>query len=182
MLQKYLECARVTSTHGVRGTLRLECRADSPKTLTKLTHMYILDKQKNVVKKLTVSHASVQKNMVLATFAEIDSLEAAIPYRDTILYADRKDIPLSPGAHFIADLIGLPVIDARFGNVGVLDEVLSPAGQDIYVVKRENGKTFMFPCVKDFVEEISLGEDSDSRERGIYVHLIDGFLEDTNAD
>ena len=40
----------------------------------------------------------------------------------------------------------------------------------------------MFPCVKEFVEEISLGEADDSREAGSYVHLIDGFLEDTNAD
>ena len=182
MLQKYLECARIASTHGVRGTVRLECRADSPRTLTKLKRMYILDKQMQVVKTLTVAHASVQKNMVLATFAEIDSLEAAIPYRDTILYADRADIPLAPGAHFIADLIGLPVIDARFGNVGVLNEVLSPAGQDIYVVKRESGNTFMFPCVPEFVNKISLGEEDDSCPAGIYVHLIDGFLEDTNAD
>ena len=182
MLQKYLECARITSTHGVRGAVRLECRADSPRTLTKLKRMYILDKQMQVIKTLTVAHASVQKNMVLATFVEIDSLEAAIPYRDTVLYADRKDIPLAPGAHFIADLIGLPVIDERYGNVGTLEDVLSPAGQDIYVVRRENGSTFMFPCVSEFVEEISLGEDCDSREGGIYVHLIDGFLEDTNGN
>ena len=182
MLQKYLECARITSTHGVRGTVRLECRADSPRTLTKLKRMYILDKQMQVIKTLTVAHASVQKNMVLATFAEIDSLEVAIPYRDTVLYADREDIPLAPGAHFIADLIGLPVIDARFGNVGVLQEVLSPAGRDIYVVKRENGNTFMIPCVPEFVNTISLGEDGDSCPAGIYVTLIDGFLEDTNAD
>ena len=120
--------------------------------------------------------------MVLATFAEIDSLEAAIPYRDTVLYADRKDIPLAPGAHFIADLIGLPVIDERYGNVGVLEDVLSPAGQDIYVVRREDGSTFMFPCVPEFLREISLGEEGDSRERGIYVKLIDGFLEDSHAN
>jgi hypothetical protein len=110
------------------------------------------------------------------------SLEAAIPYRDTVLYADRKDIPLAPGAHFIADLIGLPVIDERYGNVGVLEDVLSPAGQDIYVVKREDGSTFMFPCVPEFLREISLGEEGDSRERGIYVKLIDGFLEDSHAN
>ena len=182
MLQKYLECARVTSTHGVRGALRLECRADSPKTLTRVPKMYILDKDKNAIKTLTVAHASVQKNMVLATFAEITTLEEAIPYRDTVLYADRKDIPLAPGAHFIADLIGLPVIDERYGNVGVLTEVLCPAGQDIYVVKRENGSTFMFPCVSEFLSEISLGEEEESRAAGIYVRLIDGFLEDTNAN
>ena len=182
MLQKYLECARITSTHGVRGAVRLECRADSPRTLTKLKRMYILDKQMQVIKTLTVAHASVQKNMVLATFAEIDSLEAAIPYRDTVLYADRKDIPLAPGAHFIADLIGLPVIDERYGNVGVLCDVLSPAGQDIYVVKREDGSTFMFPCVPEFLKEICLGEEGDTREGGIYVKLIDGFLEDSHAN
>ena len=50
------------------------------------------------------------------------------------------------------------------------------------MVKRENGSTFMFPCVSEFLDEISLGEEGDSRAAGIYVHLIDGFLEDTNAN
>ena len=99
-----------------------------------------------------------------------------------MFYAAREDLPLEEGSFFIADLIGLPVIDERYGNVGVLEDVLSPAGQDIYVVRREDGSTFMFPCVAEFLIEISLGEEGDSRERGIYVKLIDGFLEDSHAN
>ena len=170
MLQKYLECARITSTHGVRGTVRLECRADSPKTLCRLSKMYILDKQKNVIKTLTVTHASVQKNMVLATFAEIDSLEAAIPYRDTVLYADRKDIPLAPGAHFIADLIGLPVKHADTGALlGTLVHVDSRAHGDLYTVKTPNGEALL-PAVPEFV--IRLDPDD-----GVYVRPIPGLLD-----
>ena len=170
MLQKYLECARITSTHGVRGTVRLECRADSPKTLTRLSKMYVLDKQKNVVKALTVTHASVQKNMVLATFAEIDSLEAAIPYRDTVLYADRKDIPLAPGAHFIADLIGLPVIDADTGKqYGKLTETINRGASDIYVVLTEQGER-MIPAVPEFIDRVD-------PQNGIFVRPIDGMLD-----
>ena len=124
-----------------------------------------------------------QKQLVLASFAEIGSLEDAIPYRDTILYAARQDLPLAPGAHFIADLIGLPVIDETRGTLGVLDEVLNPAGQQIYSVRRPGGDTFLFPAVPAFVRAVSLGEEEDGRPAGIYVSLIEGFFpEDGDAD
>lgn len=54
---------------------------------------------------MPVLHASVQKNMVLATFAGVDTLERAVALRDKILYAKREDLPLPEGAHFVADLL-----------------------------------------------------------------------------
>ena len=177
MMEKYLECASVATTHGVRGTLRLECLCDSPAVLRALPRMYLRDASGNM-RPLTVEHASVQKNMVLASFREIDSLDAAIPYKGKTLYADRADLPLAPGAHFIADLIGLPVIDEAAGKVGVLSEVITPAGQDIYVIKKPDGGTFMLPAVPAFVLRISLGETEEEGAAGIYVRLIDGFLND----
>ena len=38
--QKYLECGKAVSTHGVRGTLRLECYCNDTETLAKLRKMY----------------------------------------------------------------------------------------------------------------------------------------------
>ncbi|MGM9653656.1 MAG: ribosome maturation factor RimM [Eubacteriales bacterium] len=175
--QPYLECAKIVGTHGVRGTVRLENRCDSPAALASLPRMYYREPKTGEWRTLNVLHSSVQKNMVLTSFDGISTLEDAILWRDTVLYADRRDIPLATGAHFIADLIGLPVVDAESGEqAGVLEEVISPAGQDIYVVRKPAGGTFMIPAVPAFVKAVSLGEE-DGRAAGIYVRLIEGMTE-----
>ena len=57
---------------------------------------------------------------------------------------------------------------------GTLDDVLAPAGQQVYVIGKPDGKTFMVPCVPEFIKEVSFGE---SRDAGIYVKLIEGMEE-----
>ena len=169
-MEKYLECARVTTTHGVRGAVRLENRCDCPETLASLTRMY--KKEGGCWKELTVLHASVQKSMVIASFREIPTMEDAIAMRDVILYADREDIPLEEGAHFIADLLGLPVLDDATGDkLGCVEDVICPAGQDIYVVKKEDGGTFMIPAVAAFIRAVS------PEEGFIRVSLIEGMMD-----
>ncbi len=169
-MEKYLECARVTTTHGVRGAVRLENRCDSPETLASLSRMY--RQEGNIWSPLTVQHSSVQKNMVIASFKEITTMEDAIAMRDVILYADREDIPLEEGAHFIADLLGLPVLDDDSGEkLGCVEDVISPAGQDIYVVKKADGDTFMIPAVPAFIRAVS------PEEGFIRVSLIEGMMD-----
>lgn len=173
-MEKYLECARITTTHGVRGAVRLENRCDDPQTLASLRRMYMRDKKTGEWRTLNVVRSSVQKSMVLTSFTEITTMEDAIALRDVILYADRADIPLEEGAHFIADLIGLPVLDDVSGEkLGVLEDVICPAGQDVYVVRRNAG-TFMIPAVPAFIRSVAT---ADEDAPGIRVALIDGMME-----
>lgn len=177
-MERYLECARIASTHGIRGAVKLENQCDSPEVLAELPYMYVREKDGSM-RRLTVEHTAVQKTMVIAVFREITTVEQAAAMKWTVLYADREDVPLAEGAHFIADLIGLPVTDARAGRVGVLKDVQSPAGQDIYEVERPDGTTFLFPAVPAFVKRV----ETEGEDAGIYVELIDGFLNDAeNAE
>ncbi len=170
-IQKYLECGKAVSTHGVRGTLKLECYCNDAETLAKLRRMYVkLQNNEYVPMKVRVS--AVQKNMVLVTFDNIKTVEEAIKYKGTIFYADRDDISRKKDDVFIADILGLDIIDETTNEkYGVLKDVISPAGRDIYVVSDVNGGEFMIPVVKEFIRNIDV-------ENGyISVHLIEGMRE-----
>lgn len=186
-LSKYLECAKITNTHGIAGALKLECRADSPEVLVRIKTFYRRAGTEYIPMKVLKS--SVHKNMVLTFFEGITTPEEGIKYKNEILYADRGDFRLRPGDFFIADIIGLPVYDAETGaEIGTMDDVLAPAGQQVYVIRKpkveaeeETGegkkpakKTFMVPCVPEFVKKVSFGEDCDA---GVYVSLIEGMDE-----
>lgn len=169
--QKYLECGKAVSTHGVRGTLRLECYCNDTETLAKLRRMYKKAPSGEFVP-MKVRAASVQKNMVLVTFENITTLDEAILYKGTVFYADRDDISRDKGDVFIADMIGLDVVDEESGEkYGVLKDVISPAGRDIYVVDDVNGGEFMIPSVAEFISNI------DVESGKILVHLIEGMRE-----
>lgn len=170
--QAFLECGQVVNTHGVKGAVRLANRCDAPAVLASLKTMYLFEN--GAYRAMPVLHASIQKNMVLATFEGIDTLEAAVALRDKVLYAKREDLPLPEGSHFVADLLGLPVIDADTGEkCGVLEDVTFPGAHPVYVVRDGEG-TFMIPAVPAFIMDISFGQE---KPEGIYVHLIEGMRE-----
>jgi len=172
-LKKYLECAKAVNTHGVGGMLKLECRADSPAVLAGLKTLYV--KRGEEYLPLKVTRASVQKSMVLVKLDGIDSFEDAIKYKNELFYGAREDFKLQRGDFFIADILGLPVYDCEdHREIGTLSDVLAPAGQQVYVIKKPDGGEFMVPCVPEFIKDVSLGENSDA---GIYVSLIEGMEE-----
>ena len=109
--------------------------------------------------------------MVLLNFEGIDTFEAANSLRGEIVYAKREDIPLEEGACFIADMLGLPVIDANTGKVyGKLKNVNDAASGQLYEISTENG-IVLLPAVPDFVKEVDL-------EKGIFITPIPGFFDE----
>lgn len=171
--QKYLECGKAVSTHGVRGTLRLESYCDEPEVLAKLRRLYIKTPSGDY-ECMKVRAASIQKSMVLCTFEAITTLEDAIRYKGTMFYADRDDLKISDDAVFIADILGLDVIDNKSGEkYGTLAEVITPGGRDVYIINDVKGGTFMVPAVPEFVKNIEL----EGECAGIYVELIEGMRE-----
>ncbi len=171
--QQYLECGKAVSTHGVRGTLRLECYCNTPEVLAKLRTIYRKGADGSFIP-MRVRAASVQKHMVLCTFEAISTLEDAIPYKGTIFYADRKDLKTGDNEVFVADLLGLPVMDAESGErYGTIADVITPGGRDVYVIDDVRGGQFMIPVVAEFVRDVI----TEGEGAGVYVKLIEGMRE-----
>ncbi len=165
--QAYLECGKIINTHGVRGTVKLESYCDSPEILAALPTLW--QKIGGEYRPVRVLRTSVFKQFVLADLEGIDDVDAAIPLKNTIVYAARED--LDPGdGYFIVDLIGLPVIDRSSGiEYGKITDVINRGAQDIYVVNTPDGER-MIPVVDEFVAEIDL-------DRGVFVTPIPGMLD-----
>lgn len=171
-MRQYLECAKVTGTHGVRGMIKLFSLADSPEALLSLKKLYTLEKDGSY-KEWTLSGAFVHKGLLVASVDGIDDLDRAITMKGTVFYADRTSFKLKKGDFFIADAIGLPVIDDGTGEkAGELTNVLTDRIQHLYVVKTDAGDEFMIPGVPEFIKKVV----TDGDDAGIYVHLIAGML------
>ena len=167
--KQYLECAKIINTHGVRGDVKLESLCDTPAVLASLGRVFVREGGRYIEKK--VLHASVFKQFVIAGIEGIDDMDKAIAAKGTMLYAARGDFKLDEESYFIADLIGLEVIDERDGRVyGTIADVINRGASDIYVVNTSGGERMM-PVVDEFVKKVDI-------ERGVFVHTIPGLLSD----
>ncbi|MBR2479109.1 MAG: 16S rRNA processing protein RimM [Clostridia bacterium] len=168
MKKAYLECGMIINTHGIAGAVKLEPWCDSPEVLASLPCVYF--KKGEVYSEVKILKASVFKRFVIATLEGVNDIDAASALREKVVFAAREDLPLEEGDNFIADLIGLPVIDAESGRVyGTLSGVINNGATDIYEIETPSGQRLM-PAVDEFVRSID-------DEKGIFITPIEGMFE-----
>lgn len=168
-MKEYLEAGRIVNTHGVRGDLKAECWCDSEKVLAGLKQIFVQDRE-GAFQRMAVERGAPFKNMVLLKLEGVDDIDAGLRFKNRVIYALRADLPLAEGSCFLADLIGLPVIDADSGAVyGRVSDVPEIGGRQLYEVENERGK-FLVPAVKEFICRVD-------PESGVYIRPIAGMLE-----
>lgn len=166
MKNQFLETGQIVNTHGVRGEVKVVPWADSPEYLKQFHTFYLGGKP---LKALSVR---VDKQNVLIRFEGVDSVEAAMKLKGKTLSVARADARLPQGRHFLADLMGLAVLDAATGDkLGVVEDILTPPAHNVYVVGG-GSKGYMIPAVPAFIAE------TDVDGGFIKVNLIEGLETD----
>ena len=160
-----LPTGQIVNTHGLKGYVKVMPWADDPADLLDFDRFFIDGKE------YEVEYAAQQKTMVLLKLAGVDTIEDAAKLRNKELCLCRDDVELEEGVVFIADLIGVPVL-ADGEEIGKITEVLTPPGNDVYVVKGKH--EYMIPAVKEFIEELNPAAGY------VKVRLIEGMR--TDAD
>ena len=165
MKNQFLEAGQIVNTHGIRGEVKIMPWADSPEFLCQFETLYLDGKPVHVLS------ARPHKTMELALLEGITTVEEAMKLKGKVISIDRTGIILPEGRHFLADLMGLTVLDAASGEeLGNVEDILTPPAHNVYVV-RGKGKEYMIPAVDAFLVETNV-------EAGyIKVNLIEGMGE-----
>ncbi len=148
MSDNFLEAGKIVNVHGLRGEVKIMPWCDGPDFLCEFDYLY-LDKNGN--RELEVEKARVFKNMVIAKFRDVDTVENAEKLREKVLYISRDDVELDEDTYFIKDLIGIRVIDDETEKeYGVIKDVFQTGANDVYTV-RNNEKEYLVPAIADVI-------------------------------
>lgn len=161
MNNKLLECGKIVNTHGIRGEVKIIPWADSPEFICGLPALYIDGKP------VTIRSARVHKGNVIALLEGVEDVNTAMLLKEKVVYMSRDDVDLPDGSFFLADIIGLKVIDENGVELGILKEILSPSLQQVYLVKGE--REILIPAVPHFIMETNVPAGY------IKVRLIEGM-------
>lgn len=162
MKQEFLEGGQIVNTHGIRGEVKIVSWCDTPEYLAKIPTYYIDGEP------VKVHSARVHKGNVIAALAGVEDVNAAMRLKNKIVHLSRTDAKLPAGQFFLADLIGLDVLDADTGEkLGAIADVLTPSVQKVYVVRGD--REILIPAVDQFIVETNIDGGY------IRVRLIEGM-------
>lgn len=169
-MEDMLQVGVITSTHGVRGEVKVFPTTDDAKRFKRLKEV-ILDTEKEQIT-LEIEGVKFFKQFVILKFKGIDNINDVEKYRQKNLYVTRKNaVRLSRDEYFIADLIGLKVQNEDGEDIGVLKDVMETGANDVYVIEMNDGRELLLPAIKQCVLNVDV-------EAGfMQIHILEGLLD-----
>lgn len=157
---RLLECAKIVTTHGIKGEVKIQIITDDLRRFEKGNVLYLNEKET-----IQVDSFREFKNMGLLMFNGITDINEVLPYVGKTIYVDTED----DEEVYIDDLIGCTIYDYE-KEVGIVTDVMEVPQGLILCVELFSKKEVLIPYVDEFVKIISLDE------KKIYIESIEGLL------
>ena len=170
MIENQLRVGVITSPHGVKGEVNVYPTTDDIKRFLKLKKCYIKTKKEPLA--VEIDSVKFFKGMAILHFKDMDDRNEMEKLRSCDIMIDREDaVPLEEGEYFICDIIGFKVVTDEGLELGILEDVLQTAANDVYSVRTADGRELLIPSIKDCILERNFDE------QRILVHLLPGLLD-----
>lgn len=169
-MEDLLQVGIITSTHGVRGEVKVYPTTDDPRRFRRLKEVF-LDTGKEKMN-LEIEGVKFFKQFVILKFKGLDNINDIEKYRQKSLYVTRKNaVRLQRDEYFIADLIGLKVQDEDGKELGTVKDVIETGANDVYEVEMADGKSLLLPAIKQCILNVDV-------ENGtMQVYVLEGLLD-----
>ena len=168
-MEQYLKIGIITSTHALKGEVKVYPTTDDKKRFSLLKEVLISEKGR--MRAIPVSNVRYFKEMVILKFKGLDRIEDVEPLVKSELFVDRKDgVPLSEDEYYIADLIGLKVYSGEDEYYGTITDVMQTGANDVYCVESEKYGEILIPAIKQCIIEVDLQKEK------MTVDLLPGLL------
>lgn len=167
--EAYLQVGVITSTHGIRGEVKVFPTTDDPARFQTLENV-ILDTGKEQIP-LQIEGVKYFKQFVILKFKGIDNINDIEKYRKMPLLVAREDaLPLAEDEYYMADILGMQVVTEDGAPFGTLKDVMETGANDVYVIDTSSHGEVLVPAIKDCILDVNV------EEKKMTIHLLDGLL------
>ena len=166
-MEQFLQVGVISSTHGIRGEVKVFPTTDDAARFKKLKKVF-LDTGKERLE-LEVQSVKFFKQFVIVKFRGIDNINDVLGYKGKSLFVPREDaVPLEEDEYYIGDLIGMEVVTEE-GHFGVLKDVMETGANEVYIVDSDRYGEVLIPAIRQCILEV------DVKEGRMKIRLLDGL-------
>ena len=167
-MEQFLQVGVISSTHGIRGEVKVFPTTDDPARFKKLK-IVLLDTGKELTE-LEVQSVKFFKQFVILKFRGLDNINDIEIYKGKSLLVPREDaVELEENEYYIADLIGMEVVTDE-GEFGILRDVMETGANEVYIIDSKEHGEVLIPAIRDCILDV------DVENRRMKIRLMDGLI------
>jgi len=161
MTSEMITIGKIVASFGIKGEVKVYPYSDF------LDRVFLLKKvlleKKEFRGSRIIKKAFIHKNIWIMHFEGCDSRDDADGLIGTMIKIPASErVPLPKGSYYFDQIIGLKAITVDGEKLGIVDEILKPGGNDVYVINPGEGqgddvikKKIMLPALKTVIREIN---------------------------
>ena len=167
-MEQFLQVGVITSTHGIRGEVKVFPTTDDAARFKKLKKV-LLDTGKERLE-LEIQSVKFFKQYVIVKFKGIDNINDIERYKGKSLLVPRANaVPLKKDEYYIGDLIGMEVFTEE-GRFGVLKDVMETGANEVYIVDSDEHGEVLIPAIRQCILDV------DVEGKRMKIRLMDGLI------
>lgn len=168
-MEDLLQVGVITGTHGLKGEVKVFPTTDDKGRFKDLEEVLVDTGKKKIP--LKVEYCKFFKQFVFLKFEGLNDINDVEQYKRCPLLVTRENaVPLEEDEYYVADLIGLTIVDDSGVTIGELKNVIETGANDVYEVKTPDGGSILLPAIKECILDVDLEEGI------ILVHILKGLV------
>lgn len=172
MAQRMFNVGKLVNSHGIRGEVKIIPTTDFPEErFAQKSELVLQQPNSNNSVSVTVERSRLHKNMYIIKFVQFDNINEVEKYKGWMLKVSEEQLDeLDEDEYYYHEIIGCKVVTDEGEELGIIDEILSPGANDVWVVKPAKGKSILIPVIDDVVLTV------DVQEKIVTVHIMEGLI------
>lgn len=168
-MEDLLKVGVITTTHGVRGEVKVYPTTDEPERFLELD--YVLLNTGRELRKLEIKNVKFFKNLVILKFKGVDNINDIEKYKGRDLWIPREEgQELEEDEYYIADLLGMSVVLEDGQEFGTLKDVMETGANDVYIIDSAEHGEVLLPAIKECILDVDL------EKNVMTIHLMKGLI------
>lgn len=171
MEERLYEVGFIMNTHGIKGEVKVRQITDFKERFDPGATVYLKDEKEGLLP-LTVESSRPHKHILLVKFNGYDSINDVEKFKGKMLYIKHEQLTeLGPNEYYYHEIIGCTVKTTEGETIGVVESILAPGANDVFVVKDENDNEYLIPHIEPVVKHV------DVDHKVITIEVMEGLLD-----
>lgn len=167
-MEQFLQVGVISSTHGIRGEVKVFPTTDDAGRFRKLKKVYLDTGRERL--ELEVQAVRFFKQFAIVKFRGIDNINDIQQYKGKSLLVAREDaVALEKDEYYFADLIGMQVFTEE-GHFGVLRDIMETGANEVYIIDSDSHGEVLVPAIRQCILDVNI------EEKQMMIRLMDGLI------
>ncbi|MEI3606663.1 ribosome maturation factor RimM [Pseudogracilibacillus sp. SE30717A] len=162
---------KIINTHGIKGEVKVKQISDFPERFKLGSTVYLTNHDDELIT-LKIAGMRLHKGFLLLQFEGYESINDVEHLKGVELkIKEEQQEPLGENEYYYHQIIGCNVVTTEGEEIGIIESILSPGANDVWVIRGKNNQEILIPYIEPVVKDVNV------EGKQVIIELMEGLID-----